>query len=222
VATSGDLTLAIDSERLIRLDLENFKGFESLSASFGTFNLLVGSNNSGKSQILQAIKWGDSLLRLHYPNPNSSTSQPGRTFPISLLPVASCVSPFSLPPSFPVGGPAVLAREFCAAAGRRSLSPAEVWGAPRDSNLESRVESLGVIFRESSPTDSQRCWRCFTPDSYLSLQCWFSSRLPNVNTFVNTSTAQCTQTYANLAHSPATSMPTDQHIHDFCSSSASQ
>jgi len=52
------------SERLIRLDLENFKGFESLSASFGTFNLLVGSNNSGKSTILQAIKLGDSLLRL--------------------------------------------------------------------------------------------------------------------------------------------------------------
>lgn len=74
--------------RLTGLRLENFKGFEDIEVEFGDFNLLVGTNNSGKSTILQAIKLGDALLRQHFPSDDSAAPHPGRTFPVSLLPVA--------------------------------------------------------------------------------------------------------------------------------------
>ena len=76
------------ARHLAGVRLRNFKGFKEIDVSLGEFNLLVGSNNSGKSTILQAIKLGRALLRQHFVDPNSAAFKKGRTFPVSLLPVA--------------------------------------------------------------------------------------------------------------------------------------
>lgn len=73
--------------RLVGLELENFKTFEQVSVALGDFNVLVGTNNAGKSTLLQAIKLGHLLLRLHYPNEHDVRM--GRTLPESILPVAA-------------------------------------------------------------------------------------------------------------------------------------
>lgn len=48
-----------------RLRLENLKGFHHLEVEFGKFNVLVGSNNCGKSTVLQAIDLCFRLMQYH-------------------------------------------------------------------------------------------------------------------------------------------------------------
>jgi predicted ATPase len=74
--------------RLTGLTLRNFKGFEEVHVELADFNVLVGSNNSGKSTILQAIKLGHLLLLQHFPESEGGRAQVGRTLPAAVLPVA--------------------------------------------------------------------------------------------------------------------------------------
>ena len=70
--------------------LENFKGFKKFEINLGRFNVLVGSNNSGKSTVLRAIRLAYELTKLHFHRERNSQAEfyPGRSVPKSLLPVA--------------------------------------------------------------------------------------------------------------------------------------
>ena len=46
-----------------RVELENFKAFEKLSAAFGDSTFVVGPNNAGKSTLLSALRLASGLLR---------------------------------------------------------------------------------------------------------------------------------------------------------------
>lgn len=48
---------------LKRVELENFKAFERLTATFGPSTFVVGPNNAGKSTLLSALRLGSGLLR---------------------------------------------------------------------------------------------------------------------------------------------------------------
>lgn len=48
---------------LKRVELENFKAFERLSATFGQSTFVVGPNNAGKSTLLSALRLASGLLR---------------------------------------------------------------------------------------------------------------------------------------------------------------
>ncbi len=67
--------------------MRNFKGFESFEATLGSFNVLAGANNSGKSTLLQGIDLLYSLLKLHREGDQLAAS--GRLLPPSILPVAN-------------------------------------------------------------------------------------------------------------------------------------
>jgi len=72
------------------LRLENFKGFAKCEIRFGRFNVLVGSNNSGKSTLLRAVRLAYELTKLHFSRAREGHAEfyPGRSVPKSLLPVA--------------------------------------------------------------------------------------------------------------------------------------
>ena len=42
--------------KLIRLDIENFRGIKALSVPLDDTTVLIGENNSGKSSILDALR----------------------------------------------------------------------------------------------------------------------------------------------------------------------
>jgi energy-coupling factor transporter ATP-binding protein EcfA2 len=48
---------------LKRVELENFKAFERLTATFGQSTFVVGPNNAGKSTLLSALRLASGLLR---------------------------------------------------------------------------------------------------------------------------------------------------------------
>jgi energy-coupling factor transporter ATP-binding protein EcfA2 len=48
---------------LKRVELENFKAFERLTATFGPSTFVVGPNNAGKSTLLSALRLASGLLR---------------------------------------------------------------------------------------------------------------------------------------------------------------
>ena len=48
---------------LKRVELESFKAFERLTATFGRSTFVVGPNNAGKSTLLSALRLGSGLLR---------------------------------------------------------------------------------------------------------------------------------------------------------------
>lgn len=48
---------------LKRIELDNFKAFERLSAAFGKSTFVVGPNNAGKSTLLSALRLASGLLR---------------------------------------------------------------------------------------------------------------------------------------------------------------
>lgn len=73
--------------RITRVELKNFKSFSSLNAQLGSFNVLVGANNAGKSTLLQAIGLVYTLLKLH--RQGDSLNRAGRLVPTSALPVAN-------------------------------------------------------------------------------------------------------------------------------------
>lgn len=58
---------------LKRVELENFKAFERLSATFGQSTFVVGPNNAGKSTLLSALRLASGLLR------QASRVRPDRT-----------------------------------------------------------------------------------------------------------------------------------------------
>lgn len=76
--------------RIKTLRLANFKGFTSFEANLGTFNVLVGGNNSGKSTLLRAVRLAYELTKLHFSRQKAGSAEffPGRSVPKSLLPVA--------------------------------------------------------------------------------------------------------------------------------------
>lgn len=73
--------------RIRKVWMRNFKGFESFEATLGSFNVLAGANNSGKSTLLQGIDLLYSLLKLHREGDQLAAS--GRLLPPSILPVAN-------------------------------------------------------------------------------------------------------------------------------------
>jgi ABC-type lipoprotein export system ATPase subunit len=78
----------IDANRINRLRrvwVRNFKGFQSFEISLGDFNVLAGPNNSGKSTLLQAA---DLLFRLIDLHRQGNELVEGRLLPPALLPVA--------------------------------------------------------------------------------------------------------------------------------------
>jgi predicted ATPase len=77
---------ASPATRLVGLELENFKGFVRVRLRLSDFNVLVGTNNSGKSTLLQAIKLGQFLIRQHFQE--GLKPRPGRYLPEAVLPVA--------------------------------------------------------------------------------------------------------------------------------------
>ena len=70
-----------------RVWLRHFKGFDDCSVDLGTFNVLAGANNSGKSTLLQGIDLLFSLLKLHRDGDHLADS--GRLIPPGVLPVAA-------------------------------------------------------------------------------------------------------------------------------------
>ena len=48
---------------LRRIELESFKAFERLTATFGGSTFVVGPNNAGKSTLLSALRLASGLLR---------------------------------------------------------------------------------------------------------------------------------------------------------------
>ncbi len=70
--------------------LVNFKGFARFEINLGRFNVLVGANNSGKSTVLRAIRFGYELTKMHFDRTRGGLAEflPGRSVPKSILPVA--------------------------------------------------------------------------------------------------------------------------------------
>lgn len=62
-----------------RVWMRNFKGYKEFEVALGRFNVLVGTNNSGKSTLLQAVDLLFALLTLHAENDRLATS--GRLLP---------------------------------------------------------------------------------------------------------------------------------------------
>ncbi len=52
----GKRRIKIEKGGLSELQIMNFKGIKDLSVKFSPITLLIGSNNSGKSTILQAVR----------------------------------------------------------------------------------------------------------------------------------------------------------------------
>ncbi|MEZ5169014.1 MAG: AAA family ATPase [Acidimicrobiales bacterium] len=73
--------------RLRRVWMRNFKGFASFDVSLGTFNVLAGANNAGKSTLLQGVDLLYALMKLHAEG--NHLAPRGRLVPAAILPVAS-------------------------------------------------------------------------------------------------------------------------------------
>jgi ABC-type histidine transport system ATPase subunit len=73
--------------RLSRFWFKNFKGFAEFDISLGSFNVLVGANNAGKSTVLQGIDLLFSLLKLH--SQGARLEPRGRIAPVTMFPVAN-------------------------------------------------------------------------------------------------------------------------------------
>lgn len=58
-----------------RLSIENFKSFTEFECSFASFSIIVSTNNSGKTSILQAIHVLTSLVQAHGLRNRQSTEQ---------------------------------------------------------------------------------------------------------------------------------------------------
>jgi len=73
-----------------RLRVKNLKGLLDLEVEFDKFNVLVGSNNCGKSTILQAIDLSFRLMQYHVEFQRSVLAKPraGRRVVDEMLPVA--------------------------------------------------------------------------------------------------------------------------------------
>jgi energy-coupling factor transporter ATP-binding protein EcfA2 len=73
--------------RLRRVWFENFKSFERFEVTLGTFNVIAGANNAGKSTLLQGVDLLHSLLKLHADGPRLVPT--GRLVPTAIVPVAT-------------------------------------------------------------------------------------------------------------------------------------
>lgn len=73
-----------------RLWMGNFKGFEHFDVRFGSFNVLVGPNNCGKSTLLQAIDLCFRLMQFHAEFQRGELVKPraGKRVMEEMLPVA--------------------------------------------------------------------------------------------------------------------------------------
>ncbi len=72
--------------RMRRVWLRNFKGFEDFDVTLGSFNVVAGANNAGKSTLLQGVDLLFSLIKLHAESNHLARS---RLVPPPVLPVAS-------------------------------------------------------------------------------------------------------------------------------------
>jgi predicted ATPase len=75
--------------RLLRVRLKNILGFEDATIYPEAFSVLVGANNSGKSTLMRAVAFGQTLLRVHLErrDANEVVLARGRNLDDSLLPV---------------------------------------------------------------------------------------------------------------------------------------
>ncbi len=73
--------------KLRRFWFRNFKGFDEFEVNLGSFNVLVGANNAGKSTLLQGIDLLFSLLKLH--SQGARIELRGRIAPVTMFPVAN-------------------------------------------------------------------------------------------------------------------------------------
>lgn len=68
--------------RMRRVWLRNFKGFEDFNVTLGSFNVVAGANNAGKSTLLQGVDLLFSLIKLHAEgNHLAEPSRPARSAP---------------------------------------------------------------------------------------------------------------------------------------------
>ncbi len=75
--------------RLRRVRLTNILGFENATVYLDDFTVLVGANNSGKSSLMRAISFAQTLLRVHIERKDDQqvVLARGRNLDDSLLPV---------------------------------------------------------------------------------------------------------------------------------------
>ena len=64
--------------KITKVTINNFRSIESAVFDFNDFNVFVGQNNAGKTNLFEAVEWffkglpkGKSLIDL-YPNRNTS------------------------------------------------------------------------------------------------------------------------------------------------------
>lgn len=72
--------------RIRRVWLRNFKGFGDFEVTLGSFNVVAGANNAGKSTLLQGVDLLFSLIKLHAEGHHLARS---RLVPPAVLPVAT-------------------------------------------------------------------------------------------------------------------------------------
>jgi predicted ATPase len=75
--------------RLRTVRLKNILGFEDTTVHLDDFSVLVGANNSGKSSLMRAINFAQTLMRVHEErvDPNRVVLARGRNLGDALLPV---------------------------------------------------------------------------------------------------------------------------------------
>ena len=78
---------------LNRVKIERFKNIEEATLDLKPINVLVGSNNSGKSSILQAIQFAVSVAQTTSTLENAKWYSPGDNLQTSISPTQLIYSP---------------------------------------------------------------------------------------------------------------------------------